>query len=254
MRKSTFILILLLSIFNNVELKENILLKMKEEVAEEEPILKTNLSILRNEASKVARNLFGISWDFSKTLFDQQIVIHLGNPTIYAKLTSKCNLSKGSNDAFFQIKGGVVVNEQGTKVNLSQSSINYAGKFLNLNFNTMTATLTKKLKGATTDGTISFSFSGNQVQISVTITKTKSFSGLECDGTVTFIIKPGVIRPKPGVTPAPAFNAQAIESAAKTVATGGIIAVGAVILFKLLKGVAGFVAGGPVGALIGVAT
>ena len=253
MRKSTFILILVLSIFNNVELKENILLKMKEEVAEEEPILKTNLSILRTEASKVAKNLFGISVDFSKTVFDQQIVIHLGNPTITAKLTSKCNLSKGSNDAFFQIKGGVVVNEQGTKVTLSQTNINYAGKFLNLNFNTMTATLTKKLKGATTDGTISFSFSGNQVQISVTIAKTKSFSGLECDGTVTFIIKPGTSRPQPGVTAAPAFNAEAIESAAKTVATGGIIAVGAVILFKLLKGVAGFVAGGPVGALIGVA-
>ena len=77
MRKSTFILILFLSIFNNVELKENIILKIKEDATEEEPILKTNLSILRTEASKVAKNLFGISVDFSKTVFDQQVMIHL---------------------------------------------------------------------------------------------------------------------------------------------------------------------------------
>ena len=111
----------------------------------------------------------------------------------------------------------------------------------------MTATLTKKLKGATTDGTIKFSFSPNKVQIAVTVTKSKGKGS--CDGTITITIKPGV-NPRPSKQPA--FNAQAIQKATQTVAAGGAIAVGAVILFKLVKGVAGFVTGGPFLAFAGI--
>ena len=247
MRKATLVLILLLSILNDAELKESILSQMEEE----EPTLEVNQSLLRSEASRILRNLFKISFDFSKTVFEKEVVVHAGNPQITVKLSSSCSasISMGSNSGSIQVKGGAVISENGTKVKLSKNQINFAGKFLNLNFNTMTATLTKKLKGATSDGTIKFSFSPTKVQIAVTVTKSKGKGS--CDGTVTITIKPGV-NPKPSKQPA--FNAQAIQKATQTVAAGGAIAVGAVILFKLVKGVAGFFVGGPVGALVGVAT
>ena len=247
MRKATLVLILLLSILNDAELKESILNQMEEE----EPTLEVNQSLLRSEASRILRNLFKISFDFSKTVFEKEVVVHAGNPQITVKLSSSCtaSISMGSNSGSIQVKGGAVISENGTKVKLSKNQINFAGKFLNLNFNTMTATLTKKLKGATTDGTIKFSFSPNKVQIAVTVTKSKGKGS--CDGTITITIKPG-FNPRPSKQPA--FNAQAIQKATQTVAAGGAIAVGAVILFKLVKGVAGFFVGGPVGALVGVAT
>ena len=245
MRKATLVLILLLSILNDAELKESILSQMEEE----EPTLEVNQSLLRSEASRIPRNLFKISFDFSKTVFEKEVVVHAGNPQITVKLSSSCtaSISMGSNSGSIQVKGGAVINEKGTKVKLSKKEINFAGKFLNLNFNTMTATLTKKLKGATSDGTIKFSFSPTKVQIAVTVTKSKGKGS--CDGTVTITIKPGV-NPKPSKQPA--FNAQAIQKATQTVAAGGAIAVGAVILFKLVKGVAGFVTGGPFLAFAGI--
>ena len=245
MRKATLVLILLLSILNDAELKESILNQMEEE----EPTLEVNQSLLRSEASRILRNLFKISFDFSKTVFEKEVVVHVGNPQITVKLSSSCkaSISMGSNSGSIQVKGGAVISENGTKVKLSKNQINFAGKFLNLNFNTMTATLTKKLKGATSDGTIKFSFSPTKVQIAVTVTKSKGKGS--CDGTVTITIKPGV-NPKPSKQPA--FNAQAIQKATQTVAAGGAIAVGAVILFKLVKGVAGFLTGGPVLAFAGI--
>lgn len=250
MKKTSFILFLLLSILNNAEFKENLLSKMIEE-DDEEPILRTNIGILRDEAVKITRNLFGISYRFERLNFEVERVIHYGNPQITAKLSSKCGttISMGKNSGSFQIKGGAVINKKGTNINLSNTNINYTGKFLNVNFKTLTVTLTNKLQGATTDGEVSFSFSPTQAQIQVTVTKSKGNSS--CDGSITYTIKPGV-NPKPSTQPA--FNPQAIESAVKTVAEGGAIAVGAVLLFKLVKGVAGFIAGGPVLGLIGLAS
>jgi len=212
-----------------------------------DPVLMSNPTALRTEASKAIKNLFGISYSFSTTLLDTEYVIHYGNPKITAKLSSSCGttISMGGNSGSFTMKGGVVVKERGTKVNISQNTFLFVGKNLNVNFSTMTATLTKKLKGAVYDGTVNFSFSLTGAKIEIIFT---SKGTTKCDGKLTITISPG-INPKPSLQPA--FNRQAIENATKAVAAGGAIAVGAVLIFKLVKGVAGFIAGGPVLSLVG---
>lgn len=207
-----------------------------------------NPTVLKAKASEAIKNLFGISYSFSTKFFDREYVIHYGNPKITAKLTYTCGttISLGGNSGSFIIEGGVVVGERGTKVNISQNTFLFVGKNLNVNFSTMTTTFTQKLKGAVYDGIVSFSFSLYRAKIEIIFT---SKGTTKCDGKLTITISPG-INPKPSLQPA--FNSQAIENATMAVATGGAIAVGAVLIFKLVKGVAGFVAGGPVLGLVGV--
>lgn len=249
MRKTLFIVFLLLSILNDAELKENLLSKMKVEIDEEEPILKSNYIVLKNEASKIVQNLFGISFSFTNVNYDKEVTIYNGNPKITAKLSSSCGatISFGQNNGFIQVKNGVIVSEQGTKVNLSSITSSLVGKLLNLSFEKMTATLTQKLKGAIVDGIVNFSFSPTQVQISATITKSKG--SWSCDGTVIITIKPGIT-----TSSQPSYDPEAVQKAIITATEGGAIAIGAIILYKLVKGGAGFAVGGPAGALIGLAT
>lgn len=246
MKRTGLILLLLLTIFNDAEFKQNILTQM-----EEEPILTANLGALRNEASRAVQRLFGINFSFSTTVFDKEVVIHYGNPKITAKLSSSCSasFSLGRNGGSIKVKNGVTISQTGTKINLSKSTMNSIGKNLNIDFNKSTLTLTNKLKGAVVDGTVNFSFSLlGEAKIQLIFSSKGNNS---CDGSLTITIKPGS-NPKPSTQPA--YNPQAIQQAASAVATGGAIAIGAVLLFKLVKGVAGFCVGGPVGALIGVAT
>jgi hypothetical protein len=213
-----------------------------------EQVLLLNQITLKMEASKSIKNLFGITYSFSTNLMDREYVIHYGNPKITAKLSSSCStsFSFGSKSGSYTIKRGAVVSERGTKVNLSQNSILFVGKNLNVNFSTMTATLTKKLKGSVYDGTVNFIFSATEAKIEIIY---NSKGTTQCDGKLTITIKPGV-NPKPSLQPA--FNQQAIQNATNAVLTGGAIAIGAVLIFKLAKGVAGFMVGGPVLGLVGV--
>ena len=116
----------------------------------------------------------------------------------------------------------------------------------------MTLTLSKKLQGAVKDGTVSFSFSPLESKISISFSKSLGNGKTSCDGTLTISIKPGN-SPKPKPQLQPAFNPQAVQKATEVVATGGAIAIGAVVLFKILKGALGCAVGGPVGCLVGVA-
>ena len=251
MKRTTLILFLLISLLNDAELKTNILEEIGEEIFDE-PILTSNLPNLRTEASKAIKNLFGISFSFSKTVFEKEVLIHAGNPKITAKLSSSCStkVQFGKNNGFFTIKNGVVVNQKGTKVSLSQSKISSVGKNLNVDFSKMTVTLTQKLKGAVKDGTVSFTF--GPLESKIVISFTKNLKGkTTCDGTLTITIRPGS-KPRPKPQKAPAFNPQAVQKASEAVATGGAIAIGAVVLFKILGGVIGCL-GGPVGCLVGAA-
>ncbi len=104
MKRGTLILILLISLLNDAQLKVNILGEIREEIFDE-PILTSNLPNLRTEASKAIKNLFGISFSFSQTVFEKEVVIHPGNPTITAKLSSTCStkVQFGKNKGFFTI-------------------------------------------------------------------------------------------------------------------------------------------------------
>jgi hypothetical protein len=253
MKRTTLILILLISLLNDAELKVNILGEINEEILDE-PILTSNLQNLRTEASKAIKNLFGISLSFSKTVFDKEMIIYLGNPKITVKLSSSCStkIQFGKNSGFFTIKNGVTVNQKGTKVSLSSNKIITAGKYLKVDFSKMTDTLSKKLQGAVNDGTVSFSFSPLESKISISFTKSLGNGETSCDGTLTITIKPGnYSKPQPQLQPA--FDPEAVQKATVVVSTGGAIAIGAVVLFKLLKGALGCAVGGPVGCLVGVA-
>jgi hypothetical protein len=251
MKRTTLVLLLFLTIFNHAELKQNILTQI-----EEEPILLANEGALRNEAAKAVRNLFGFSFDFSKTLLEREVVIHSGNPIITAKLSTKCStsISLGKNSGTMKVKNSAIISQSGTKLNLSSSSIASVNNNLKIDLQKASATLTGKLKTAVGDGIVNFTFSLTEAKFQFIFSKTQS--NTSCDGSLTITIKPGsntyISQGKPATQPA--VSTQAIQQAASTVATGGAIAVGAVLLYKLVKGVAGFFVGGPVGALIGVAT
>lgn len=147
MKRTTLILFFLISLLNDAELKTNILKEISEEIFEE-PILTSNLPNLRTEASRAIQNLFGISFSFSKTVFEKEVLIHAGNPKITAKLSSSCStkIQLGKNSGLFTIKNGVTVGQKGTKVTLSKNKINYVGKTLNVDFSKMTLTLSKNYK------------------------------------------------------------------------------------------------------------
>ena len=251
MKRTTLVLLLFLTIFNHAELKQNILTQI-----EEEPILLANESALRKEAAQAVRNLFGFSFDFSKTLLEREVVIHSGNPIITAKLSTKCStsISLGKNSGTMKVKNSAIISQSGTKLNLSSSSIASVNNNLKIDLQKASATLTGKLKTAVGDGIVNFTFSLTEAKFQFIFSKSQS--NTSCDGSLTITIKPGsntyISQPKPATQPA--VSTQAIQQAASTVATGGAIAVGAVLLYKLVKGVAGFFVGGPVGALIGVAT
>jgi len=105
MKRTTLILFFLISLLNDAELKTNILKEISEEIFEE-PILTSNLPNLRTEASRAIQNLFGISFSFSKTVFEKEVLIHAGNPKITAKLSSSCStkIQLGKNSGLFTIK------------------------------------------------------------------------------------------------------------------------------------------------------
>lgn len=251
MKRTALILVLLISLQNVAELKTNILEEVGEEIFEE-PILTSNLPNLRTEASKAIKNLFGISFSFSKTVFEKEVVVHAGNPKITAKLSSSCStkVQFGKSSGFFTIKNGAVVNQKGTKVSLSQSKVSTVGKHLSVDFSKMTLTLTNKLKGAVRDGTVSFTF--GPLESKIVISFTKNLKGkTSCDGTLTITIKPGS-KPRPKPQPQRVFDPKAVQKASEIAVTGGAIAIGAVVLFKILGGAIGCLAG-PVGCLVGAA-
>ena len=240
-KKSFFILILLFSLIVDVNLKRNFLSQMKE-IEEEEPILKTNIGNLRTEASKIVKKLFGISYSFSAVAFNKEVTIYSGNPKITAKLTSSCSVTySGKNSGIIQIKGSTVVSESGVKTKVTNSILNGVLKLIGFDVNSMTASLTKKFRTATSDGTVTFSIGLTKIQISVTVKK----SGNSCDGTVTFTISPNGSN---------LVKQEAIENALQKVAGCGALAIAVIVLIKLAKGVAFGAVGGPVGFALGIAT
>lgn len=225
MIKNTFIVFLLISLLNYIQLKN---------------LDGYKLIILRGEARKTTKKLFGISFDFSLANFDQEIIISY-NPTITAKLSTKCSVSFGGSDkGSIQIQNGVVIQEKGTQISLTRPDLNFISQYFNFNFLSMTATFKNKLKTATTDGTVSFSFSPLKVEIAVTINKTqKKFA---CEGTIIYTINPPHLNP----IKVPAFNPQAIRNVNAFVKNKGAIAVGVVVIIAII----GIAALGPAGALV----
>lgn len=265
-RTSLILILLLLTLFNNAELK-----------------IEDFQSFLRTEASKAVQNLFGFSYSFTSILFEREVTIHQGNPTITAKLSSSCSIIlMGSNSGYFKVEQGIVVSKNGTDITCPNLSL--AGKYLDADFKNMTLTLSKKLQGAVQNGTIIFNFLPNEVQISIIISKT--FEDISYEGSITFTIKKEDYPTPPSdslclqfneqkektqtltltqnlaqtqtipkkVVCQPSYDHEKIDKAMEVTAQCGAIAVGTVALFKLAKGVAGFFMGGPVMALIGLAT
>ena len=243
MRKKTFfILLLLISLLNDVNLKKNLLSKI-EESEEEEPILMSNISVLRSEASNIVKRLFGFSYSFSTVLFDREVVIYAGNPKITAKLSSSCEVTySGKNTGVIKIKGGTVVSQSGLETNLTNPIVSAVLKLIGFDIKNMALSLQQKFKTATSDGTVSFKISLTKIEISVTVNKSKGSSS--CDGTITFTISPG----------SSSVNQEAFEDALEKVAASGAVAIAVIILIKLAKGVAFGAVGGPVGFALGVAT
>ena len=241
-KKSFFILLLLISLLNDVSLKKNLLSKI-EESEEEEPILMSNISVLRSEASNIVKRLFGFSYSFSTVLFDREVVIYAGNPKITAKLSSSCEVTySGKNTGVIKIKGGTVVSQSGIETNLTNPIVSAVLKLIGFDIKNMALSLQQKFKTATSDGTVSFKISLTKIEISVTVNKSKGSTS--CDGTITFTISPG----------SSSVNQEAFADVLEKVATSGAVAIAVIVLIKLAKGVAFGAVGGPVGFALGVAT
>ena len=241
-KKSFYILLLLISLLNDVNLKKNLLSNIKESV-EEDPILMSNISVLRSEASNIVKRLFGFSYSFSTVLFDREVVIYAGNPKITAKLSSSCEVTySGKNTGVIKIKGGTVVSQSGLETNLTNPIVSAVLKLIGFDIKNMALSLQLKFKTATSDGTVSFKISLTKIEISVTVNKSKGSTS--CDGTITFTISPG----------SSSVNQEAFADVLEKVAASGAVAIAVIVLIKLAKGVAFGAVGGPVGFALGVAT
>ena len=243
MRKKTFfILLLLISLLNDVNLKKNLLSNI-EKSEEEEPILMSNISVLRSEASNIVKRLFGFSYSFSTVLFDREVVIYAGNPKITAKLSSSCEVTySGKNTGVIKIQGGTVVSQSGLETNLTNPIVSAVLKLIGFDIKNMALSLQQKFKTATSDGTVSFKISLTKIEISVTVNNSKGSTS--CDGTITFTISPG----------SSSVNQEAFADVLEKVAASGAVAIAVIVLIKLAKGVAFGAVGGPVGFALGVAT
>ena len=108
-----------------------------------------------------------------------------------------------------------------------------------------------KLKGAVGDGIVNFSFSQTEAKFQFNFSKSQS--NTSCDGSFTITLKSGpniyINQLKPPTEPQ--VSVKAVQEATYTVANGGAIAVGIVLLFKLIKGVVGSFVGGPAKTLLG---
>ena len=179
-KKSIFILLLLICSFGNINLKKNLLPSIPED-EEEEPILMSNLSVLRNEASNIVRKLFGFSYSFSTVIFDKEVTIYSPNPKITAKLSSKCDMTySGKNTGIIKIQGGTVMSQSGINSSVTNPVVSAVLKLIGFDIKKWTVSLEKKFKTATTDGTVSFKIALTKIEISVTVKKSKGNSIVEC--------------------------------------------------------------------------
>ena len=235
MKRTSLVLLLLLTIINDAELKLNI-------------FAQSDISTLKWEASQSLKRLFGLDFTFTNDIFDQEIVINY-----YPKITVKLSFSCSSTIpcvykyAQYKMKNGLVVDQKGTDITLSSSGIISIGNHLECDFKTMTASLSYKLKGAVIDGTVKFSVAANKAIIQIIYSNSQKQNYR--DSSLTITIEPG-IRPNKLY----AVNEQAIQNALDTAADCGAIVIGAIILYKFVKCAIGFYTGGPVGLLLAGAT
>jgi uncharacterized protein (UPF0147 family) len=244
--KITLIFILLLSILNDAQLKQNILSQIEDV---EDPILTANSSTFKAESAKAIKNLLGISYNFDTKIFERTYVLH-SNPRITAKLSSSCksSITLGYTSGYIRLKGGEVVSQMGTQIKLGRKSIDLLEKSLNANFSKMMDILTQKLKDAVVDGDIYFDFSLTGVKIEIIFdTKGKAV----CDGKLIIGILP-LVNAYLNIE-SQAFSKKEFENIFQEIEHAGAVAVGTVILFKMFKD-AGLSYGGPIGKLIGVSS
>ena len=246
MKKEVLVLLLLLSIIDNAKSKLNILAQVDDDINS-----LAEIETLKGEATRSIRKLFGFNYVFTNNLFDREIVIYSGVLKIKAKLSYSCTTTIPTvyKTGEYQIRNGVVVSQKGVNLNLSSSSILSLGKMLQFDFKTMTTSLTAKLKGSVVDGTVKFSFTQSKIMIQIIYSRSQRKTS--CDGSLTITIEPGNV---PRAKPQLVISDEAIQKSLNYVAEAGTVAIITVVVYKLAKGLAGFMFGGPVGFLLGAAT
>ena len=246
MKKEVLVLLLLLSIIDNAKSKLNILAQVDDDINS-----LADIETLKGEATRSIRKLFGFNYVFTNNLFDREIVIYSGVLKIKAKLSYSCTTTIPTvyKTGEYQIRNGVVVSQKGVNLNLSSSSILSLGKMLQFDFKTMTTSLTAKLKGSVVDGTVKFSFTQSKIMIQIIYSRSQRKTS--CDGSLTITIEPGNV---PRAKPQLVISDEAIQKSLNYVAEAGTVAIITVVVYKLAKGLAGFMFGGPVGFLLGAAT
>jgi hypothetical protein len=245
MKKEVLVLLLLLSIIDNAKSKLNILAQVDDDINS-----LADIETLKGEATRSIRKLFGFNYVFTNNLFDREIVIYSGVLKIKAKLSYSCTTTIPTvyKTGEYQIRNGVVVSQKGVNLNLSSSSILSLGKMLQFDFKTMTTSLTTKLKGSVVDGTVKFSFTQSKIMIQIIYSRSQGKTS--CDGSLTITIEPGNV---PRAKPQLVISDETIQESINFVAEAGTAAIITVVVYKLAKGLVGYIFGGPVGFLLGAA-
>ena len=152
---------------------------------------------LKNEASNILNKLFGISFDFSLTLYEVEIIVSIV-PKITVTLSESCDveIKEGNKYYYIEIENGLTIGDKGSL------DINFAFNYLDNIFN-LTEEFKQRFNGVINKGQIIFEFTGKALKISFVLSYSiDKLDKLTCDGTVAITIEP----PKPALEPEYAYN------------------------------------------------
>ena len=142
---------------------------------------------LKLEASSILNKLFGISYDFSLVLFEQEIIICLV-PKITVTLSESCDFGIGDSKYYYiEIANSLEIGKKGSL------DINLVYTYLDKIFN-LTGEFNQRFNGVIPKGKILITIEGNALSILFILYNSKDL--FSCGGTIKITIEPPKYAPE----------------------------------------------------------
>lgn len=154
------------------------------------PDIETDLEELRELSEKYASHLFGIKVSLKAVPFEQEVILYNKDPIIKAKLVSSCDYTlHGSTSGFLTFENGYIIDKSGITFNIVDSVAELIKKLTGFDIKDMSYNFEYKLKNGVQDGTVSFKYSLQKLEVQLATTfKGKKIAQTGCAGTLIITI------------------------------------------------------------------
>lgn len=145
-------------------------------------------SNLKQIASYIINQLFGFTFDFSFTFYEQKIIV-CWNPKVTVSISSSCSTGL-EDDGYIQMQTGFSLGEKEI-----ESSFDYVFKYLDDAFNLTYNGFKYRFGNLSINGKTYFKFSINALEIIFVLSESLDY--FSCEGTISITIEPGKNIPIP---------------------------------------------------------